>query len=142
MSKKTYKVEFNGQTFKRTTAREYKFLVVAKPSFDYEMECALKATDYNFDYLVSCYQGTCPEYVKRQDKNFEETVAKGKAMFEMGQKAADKQYSDRRVAGVMNRKAEGYFDSFQFMGWTSRLDLAQKLHGKIGYCDFKTLDVQ
>lgn len=140
--KKTYKVEFNGQTFKRTTAREYKFLVVAKPSFDYEMECALKATDYNFDYLVDCFKGTCPTYVKTQHPNFEQAVEQGKVLFEMGREAADKQFSDRRVAGVMKRKSEGYFDAYQFMGWTSRLDLAQKLHGKIGFCDFNTLDVK
>jgi hypothetical protein len=140
MTKKTYKVEFNGQVFKRTTAREYKFLVVAKPSFEYEMECATKATDYNYDYLVNCFKGTCPSYVK-EDAYYPKHVAEGEILFAMGREAADKAFSEKRIASVMNRKEQGYFDAYQFMGWTSRLDLANKLIGKTGFCDFKTLEV-
>lgn len=132
----------NGDTVTRTSkSRVYSHVVVARHSYSHDLACAERAgasdvTAKNFAYYRAYLDGTSEFLVRRNwhtDAQHAQQVLADvtRATEALGGCETLEAYRAmlraNALARVAERKAEGYYDTFGALGWSSRLDLAQKV---------------
>jgi hypothetical protein len=138
----------NGEVFTRTSkTRAYSHMACGRPSLEYAMKTATsdsqRAADLrNFDHWFKLSNGTSRFLVRKawekDDAQYADRVAGERARADEvlnGSATAD-DYAASQLAGRIARieaaKVAGYYDRFIDLGWSSRLDLAQKVAASAG----------
>lgn len=135
----------NGAIVRRTSAtRVYTHVVVARHSYAHDLAGAQRvgepgAKDHiasNFEYYRQYLDGTS-EFLQRREWHTDESYERErKASIERAEQALNgtttvEEYramlKAQALARVADRKAAGYYDKFEALGWCSRPDLAAKL---------------
>ena len=142
MTTKHFAICPNGDKVTRTSkTRTYSHVVVARHSYAHALACAERAgssdvTAKNFAYYRAYLDGTS-EFLARKswqsDADYAKAVAYDIARATEALAGCEtlEAYRDhlraKALANVATKKAEGYYDTFGALGWSSRLDLAQKV---------------
>ena len=148
--KKTYKalVAQTNQVFKRTTARTYTHIVVARRNPEHLIAVENAATDTKYlDFYIARAQGTSKIYDFESPESIARDVARGQEILAAGGKEA--YFAQQKVAyeaSVRASVARGSFDQYFEDGWCGRLDLAEKKASALRNVSFKGipayLDIQ
>lgn len=131
----------DGQIFDRTSNRAYSHILVGKRSLDDAMLQAERAglaryVADNYEYYREYLDGTS-RYLERKswerdDAAFEARVARDLAQAEKALEGCETlgDYREKlraaAIAAVQSGKAKGEYDTWNDLGWASRLDLATK----------------
>lgn len=134
MTTTIHTARYNDQVFTRTSkSRTYSHVVLGRDSYELHLAGAQSkgwartdAANYRWTVDVAAGRG---EYASSRTP---ERIAKAQAELQGINSVEEYQAAQtaRRVADVEARKAAGAFDTYGVIGWTSRLDLAQKLQGQ------------
>ena len=132
----------NGDKVTRTSkTRTYSHVVVARRSYAHDLACAERAgssdvTASNFAYYRAYLDGTSKFLARKpwqSDADYAKAVAYDIARATealAGCETLEAYRAHLRAEAldrVAERKASGYYDTFGVLGWSSRLDLAQKV---------------
>ena len=136
--KKTYKVVFNEQVFKRTTERTYTHVVIARrnPEHVRKMAC-IPNNKNNLKFYTERAQGTGTIYSWETPESIARDVAKGNEILAMGIDAYIDWEIAQSLAKIDESIAKGNFDAYFEDGWCGRLDLAQKKAASLRNTNYK-----
>lgn len=137
MSKRTYRVEHEGQTFTRTTARTYTHLVLAPQSLAENQARAEESARWNWKHNQAYHQayvdGSSEFLVKPSYRSDEEHAARTAeniaSSTEWLAKGLEGHIADARAAAEAYWR-KGYGDratGWAVSGWAGRADLAAKV---------------
>ena len=125
MAKNKLTAQYKGQTFTRTTDRVYTHIVVARYSHEHAVsQIAAYAADQiktNFAYYLKVAAGTSGH------TQSESQVQRAKEYVEGGLEASIARLAAKMTAEIADRKAKGFYDKWNVIGWCGRPDLATKL---------------
>ena len=139
---KHFAITPNGTKITRTSkSRVYSHVVVARHSHAFDLKCAENHNTQrnmasNFKFYADFVNGTSKFLVKPEWRSEEDHAAEMADRIQAAKDHLDgattvEEYSASQTAKALARVAaklaEGYYDKFGALGWSSRLDLAQKV---------------
>lgn len=134
MTTTIHTARYNDQVFTRTSkSRTYSHVVLGRDSYEQALAGAqskgwAKTDASNYRWTVATAEGRAEYGWNRTPERIAEAQAELQGINSVEDYLAAA--TAERVARVEAKKAAGGFDTYGVIGWTSRLDLAQKLQGQ------------